>query len=170
MMPITDLIPFRRNGKKVPVRRLTEEPILTLRNEMNRLFDEFFRDPFSLSPFEAFTSQLSNFTPRVDVVETDKEVKITAELPGVDEEDIDITLRSQVVTISGEKKEEKEEKGRDYYHYERSYGSFRRDIPLPCEVEEDKADATFKKGVLTITLPKTAEARRQVKRIKVRKV
>jgi HSP20 family protein len=83
---------------------------------------------------------------------------VSAELPGMDDEDIEVSLSRDVLTISGEKKQEKEEKGRDYYRAERSYGSFRRSIPLPAEVNADKVDAVFSKGVLTITLPKTAKA------------
>jgi HSP20 family protein len=95
----------------------------------------------------------------VDVAEMEDEIKVSAELPGLDNEDIDVSLSDDVLTISGEKKEEKEEKGKNYYRSERSYGAFRRDIPLPSQVDADKVDAVFQKGVLTITLPKTAEAK-----------
>jgi HSP20 family protein len=133
---------------------------------MNRLFDEFSRG-WGLAPFREFSDQWDAFSPRVDVVEGDKEITVSAELPGMDEKEIDLSLSHGVLTISGEKWEEKEDKGRNYYRMERSYGSFQRSVPLPSEVDEYKAKATFKKGVLTITLPKMAEARDR-KRIPVK--
>lgn len=155
-MAFTSLIPWRRGERRVPIRR-EEHPLQILQRDMNRLFDEFFRG-WGLSPFRLFEEGWDVFSPRVDVVETDKEIKVTAELPGMDENDIEISLSQDVLTISGEKKEEEEYKGRNYYRMERSYGSFQRSIPLPCEVDSDKAEATFKRGVLTVTLPKTAAA------------
>lgn len=167
-MAITDLIPWRRAEKPVPVKREdVEDPFYQLQRSMNRLFDEFFNS-FSLSPFEAFNESFGAFSPRVDVSESDKEIKVSAELPGLDENDIEVSLAHNVLTISGEKKEEKEDKGKNYYRMERSYGSFRRSIPLPAEVEPDQVDAQFKKGVLTITLPKTAEAQSKKIAVKVR--
>jgi len=165
-MAITDLIPWKREEKKVPVRREEERPIDVLQQDMNRLFDEFFRG-FGLAPFGALGERWDIFSPRVDVVEGDEQIEISVELPGMDEKDIDVSLSRDVLTISGEKREEEERKGENYYHVERSYGSFRRSIPLPCEINADKAEAAFKKGVLTITLPKTAKAQ-ACKRISVK--
>jgi HSP20 family protein len=102
------------------------------------------------------------------VSETDKEIKVSAELPGMDDKDIDVSLTRDALTIKGEKKEEKEDKGKDYYKMERSYGSFTRSIPLPVEVDTDKVQATFKKGVLEITLPKTAKAIQETKKIPIK--
>ncbi len=161
-MAITDLIPWKREEQRVPVRREESYPLQSLQQEMNRLFDEFF-NRLNLTPFRMLEEQWDVFSPRVNVVENDKQVKVSAELPGLDEKDIDVSLSNNVLTISGEKKEETEDRGKNYYCMERSYGSFRRSIPLPCEVDSDKADATFKNGVLTITLPKTAEAQRRKK-------
>lgn len=154
-MAITDLVPWKRGEKKVAVEREEEHPLQTLQQDMDRLFDEFFSG-FGLRPFGVFREQMGAFTPQVDVVEGDKEIKVSAELPGLDEKDIQVTLSHNLLTISGEKKEEKEDKGKNYYRMERSYGSFRRSIPLPREIDADKVEAAFKKGVLTITLPKTA--------------
>jgi HSP20 family protein len=165
-MSITDLIPWRREEKKVPVKRDEERSPLSFQEEMSRLFDEFSRG-WDLAPFREFTEQWDAFSPRMDVVEGDKEVTVSAELPGMDEKEIDVSLSHGVLTISGEKQGEKEEKGKNYYRMERSYGSFQRSIPLPSEVNEDKAKATFKKGVLTITLPKTAKAQAR-KRIPIK--
>jgi len=161
-MPITDLIPWR---KKVPVERREEtlsgeEHRLTLfQHEMNRLFDQFFRG-FDLAPFGG---EWAAFSPQVDVVEKDDEIVVSAELPGLDDKDIDVSLSNDTLTIRGEKKEEKEEKGRSYYRAERSYGSFTRSIPLPGEVDASKVDAVFQKGVLTVTLPRSGEARARKK-------
>jgi HSP20 family protein len=102
------------------------------------------------------------------VSETDKEIKVSAELPGMDEKDIDVSLTRDSLTIKGEKKQETEDKGEDYYRMERSYGSFTRSIPLPIEVDTDKVQATFKKGVLEITLPKTARAIQETRKIPVK--
>jgi len=161
-MTMRNLIP---HGKKsVPVRREDENPFSLLRHEMDSLFDNFFRG-FDMEPFE---SRMGVFSPKVDVTENDKEIKISAELPGMDEKDIDVSLQNDMLTIKGEKKEEKEDKGKDYYRMERSYGSFSRTIPLPVDVETDKVEAKFKKGVLSITLPKTAKAVAETKKIAVK--
>jgi HSP20 family protein len=170
-MPISDLIPWR---KKEPLQQeqeerslqRAEEPVLTFRQEMNRLFDDFFGGS-SLAPFSALGERMDLFSPRVDVVETDSEVRVSAELPGLDDQDIEVSLSRDVLTIKGEKKQEREEKGRNYYRTERSYGSFQRSVPLPCEVDADKVDAVFQKGVLTITLPKAGAAKDR-KRIAVK--
>jgi len=161
-MTIRNLVPFGK--KSVPVRREEEKPFALLRREIDSLFDNFFRG-FDIEPFE---SRMGAFTPQVDVTENDKEIKISAELPGMDERDIDVSLQNDMLTIKGEKKEEKEDKGKDYYRMERSYGSFIRTIPLPVEVETDKVEAKFKKGVLSITLPKTAKAVAETKKIAVK--
>lgn len=155
-MAITDLVPWKRAEKKVPVRR-QEEPLSSFQDEFNRLFDEFFGG-FGLAPSGTFGRESGAFVPQVDVVEGDKEMRVSAELPGLDEKDVEVTLSNNVLTISGEKKEEKEKRGKNYYRMERSYGSFQRSISVPLEVDTDKVEATFKQGVLTITLPKTAAA------------
>src|SRR5574340_316343 len=161
-MTMRNLVPFGK--KSVSAKREEEHPFSLLRREMDSLFDNFFRG-FDLEPFE---NRLGTFSPRIDVTENDKEMKISAELPGMDEKDIDVSLQNDMLTIKGEKKEEKEDKGKDYYRMERSYGSFSRSIPLPIEVETDKVEAKFKKGVLSITLPKTAKAVAETKKIAVK--
>jgi HSP20 family protein len=153
-MAIFDLVPWKRNDKAVAIRR-EEDPFFALRREMDRLFDDFWGGGL-LEPYGAFD-------PRVDVTETETEVKVTTELPGLDEKDVEVSLTQNMLTLSGEKKAEKEDKGENYYRMERSYGSFRRAIPLPGEVEADKVEATFKNGVLTVVLPKTAQAQTRKK-------
>ena len=106
--------------------------------------------------------------PAVDVAEKDKEYEITAELPGMDEKNIEIKLSNGTLTIKGEKKEEKEEREKDYYVSERRYGSFMRSFQVPEGVDTGKIEATFSKGVLNVKLPKTAEAQKSEKTISVK--
>lgn len=150
--------------KSVPVRREEYHPFALLRQEINSLFDSFFRG-FDIEPFRG---RFGTFSPNIDVKETEKDISVTAELPGMDEKDIDVALSGDSLTIKGEKKKEKEEKGKDYYFMERSFGSFSRTIPLPAEIDLDKVKAEFKKGVLTVTLPKTAKAIKEIKKIPVK--
>ena len=130
--------------------------------EMNRLFD----DLFEVSPF--MRGDGGGVFPEIDVKETDKEIKVSAEVPGLDEKDVEVLLTHDSLTIKGEKKEEKEEKGESYYRSERRYGSFCRVIPLTTEVDSDKAEAKFSKGVLHVTIPKTERARADVKKIPIK--
>ena len=145
-----------------------------LRDEIDRLFDDFGRGlwrPFRRSLFPtapSFGSQVKWPTmPVVDVVESDKAYEITAELPGMDEKNIEVKVAGAVLTIKGEKQEETEKREKDYYLQERSFGSFERSFDVPESVEVDKIEASFKKGVLTLTLPKKAEAQKPAKRIEV---
>lgn len=155
-------------GSQMQVRREWEVPFVSLQREMNRLFDSFFGG-LSPSPWASLErGSAESFNPRIDVSETDKEIKISAELPGMDENDIDVSLTKDTLTIKGEKKEEKEDKGKDYYRMERSYGSFARTIPLPVEVNTDKVEATFKKGILSVMIPKTATAIEKTKKVPIK--
>ena len=166
-MPITDLIPWK---KKQPDQdetggelELRQDPFVAMQQQMNRTFDEFFDRP-GLEPFGAFGEGWDVFSPRVDVVDTEKEIKVSVELPGMEEKDIDVALTQHSLTISGEKRHEKEEKGHNYLRSERSYGAFKRSIPLSSEVDGGKADAAFRNGVLTVTLPRKekAETRKRI--------
>ena len=145
-------------------RRVLTNPFDAFRQEMDKLMENFFGS-FDLRPLGRKSEV---FTPRIDVVDTDKEVRVSAELPGLDEKDIEVSLTKESLTIRGEKKEEKEEKGKDYYRSERSYGSFIRTIPLPLEVESENVTASFKKGVLTINLPKTRKAIGETRKVTVK--
>jgi len=161
-MDLRNLIPF---GKKdLKVRREDDNPFAMMQREMNRMFDAFNRD----WGFGTFPKLTGAFLPRLDVTEDAKAFTVTAELPGLGEKDIDLSISGDTLTIRGEKKEEKEDTSRNYYYSERSYGSFTRAIPLPGQVETDKVSANFKKGVLTITLPKTAEAVEAARKIEVK--
>ena len=107
--------------------------------------------------------------PVVDVSETKDALEIDADLPGLDERDIDITLNNGILTISGERKVEREEKGRNFYRTERNYGTFSRRIALPYDVDEDKIDARFDRGVLHVTMPKSADVKAKERHIQIRK-
>ena len=168
-MAITDLIPWRRNESSLPIRRRQEDDsLLDLRSQMNRLFDEFFEQPFGLNPFREEPNLMGDFAPRLDISETGKEIIISAELPGLEPEDINVALDRNTLIISGEKQAEKEEQGKRFYRVERSYGSFHRSIPLPNEVDENRIDATFKRGVLKVKLPKTQTTQEKSKRISIK--
>lgn len=157
----------RQRGQEVPVRRETD-PMAALRSEMDRLFDDFGRS-FGLGEWPAWpASPIAAFAPSVDVDEHDDEVRITAELPGLDEKDFELSLDRDALTLRGEKRREHEEEREGRYHTERVYGTFERRIPLPCEVEADRTKAEFRKGVLHVTLPKAADARRRRVQIPVK--
>jgi HSP20 family protein len=151
------------------------EPFDRLRHQIDRLFDDahrsFRRLPFGRSLFDAepfWRHEMSwGNVPAVDVAEQEKEYLITAELPGMDEGDIELKLSGDTLMLKGEKTGEKEEKKKDYYLSERRHGAFQRTFRIPEGVDADKIQASFKKGVLTITLPKTTESLKQEKRIAV---
>lgn len=165
-MALRDLIPWRKHDKETGE---AARPLASLRHEMDRLFDDFFHG-FDREPFGEFGLPGRAFTPKVNVSEDDAQVKVTAELPGVTEKEIEVTLAQNTLTLKGEKKEEHEEKDEDksYHRVERRYGSFVRTVPLPTEIDEGKVDATFKDGVLTVTLPKTEAAQQQRKKVAVK--
>ena len=162
-MALWDIVPFGK--KSVPVRREDESPFTVLKRGMDDLFERFMLG-FEMEPFESRV--MGAFSPKIDVTEDDKAVKVMAELPGMEEKDLDISLRGDTLTIKGEKREEKEDKREGYYRMERSYGSFSRTIPLPSEVETDKVQAELKKGVLTVVLPKKPDVQKPTKTIDVK--
>lgn len=163
----------------LPAPRGTAErhPLLSLRDEMDRVFDDLFASfplvPFggrrlAADPWRRFQGMFEATFPTVDVAEHDSDYRITAEVPGMKEKDIDLSLAGGVLTIRGEKKQEKEEKKEDFYVSERRYGSFQRSFRLPEDVDADKVEASFKSGILTITLPKSAEAEARRKKIAIK--
>ena len=166
--------PMMKWGRKnVPAKREERgDPFFALQREINRVFDSFSRGFFSLSPFGMESAEREeswgDFVPQVDVAENDKEVRVTAELPGMDEKSVSVSLSGDALTIQGEKTAEHEEKEKGYHRIERSYGSFHRRISLPAEIDSAKAQATFKNGVLTVTVPKSADQRKDVKRIPIK--
>nr|ADI87696.1 molecular chaperone [uncultured Nitrospirae bacterium MY2-3C] len=159
-MDFKGLVPWGIGRK----RQEAEHPLQAIQRDISDLLRDVWGN-FGVAPFGG---QLGGFEPRINVTEDDKEVRVSAELPGLDDKDIDLSLTKDSLTIKGEKKEEKEEKGTGYYHVERSYGAFSRTVPLPCEIDQDKVEASFKKGVLVVTLPKTAEACKEKKKITIK--
>jgi HSP20 family protein len=167
-----------KSGEKAAERASSMEvwqPFQNLRQEIDRLFEDFgtgfWRFPtrrslFEIEPFWR-RAALAPSAPAVDVVEKDTAYEIAAELPGMDEKNIEVTVADDMLTIKGEKREEKEEKKKDYYLSERRFGSFERSFRLPEGVEPDKVEASFKKGVLMVTLPKTPEAQKKSKEKKI---
>ena len=137
------------------------EPFTQLRTEVDRLFGSFpFRLPsMKLGPFAT--------APALEMSETDKSYKLTAELPGIDPDDVEVTFDDGILRIAGEKKEEREENERGYRLSERSYGAFERAVSLPSTANPDKIEAKFKNGVLTVTIAKDGEEKQHVRKIKI---
>ena len=162
-MAMKELIPWNR-GRELTRRGEEPNTFVALHREVNRLFDDVFRG-FDLRPFglDRFFDRAIGW-PNVEVSENDKEVRVTAEVPGLEEKDIEVELADGTLVIKGEKKTEIEEKDRLFS--ERYYGRFERRIPVE-QVDEDKVSAAFKNGVLTVTLPKSPAAQQKVKRIAI---
>jgi HSP20 family protein len=162
IMGLRSLAPFGRGSSSMIRRPASDDPFWGFRREVDRLFDDFFSGRgMTRWPGEGVDL-------RLDVSETDKELTLTAELPGVDEKDVELTLTDDLLTIRGEKKREQTQKNGDYHMVERSYGSLARSLRLPFAVEQDKVDARFEKGVLTVTLPKPPEVQQSTKRIAIK--
>ena len=170
-MSLKELMPWRWGG----LRRWEGEskPLDTFRyemselqDEMDRLFEDFWRTGgrSRLLPSRLMHGDLF---PEVDQSEDDKAYHVKMELPGLDREDVDVNLSEGLLTIRGEKKQDEEEKGKDFYRRERSFGAFSRSLPIPGEVDEAKIKASFDKGVLSIELPKSENAQKKIKHIDV---
>ncbi|WP_442579265.1 Hsp20/alpha crystallin family protein [Mesorhizobium sp. ASY16-5R] len=165
-------LPVKKSA--VPAKSEARMPFESLRHEIDRLFDDFrpfdWRLPSRVLGFEVPRVSRAEWqvAPAMDLIEKDDAYEITAELPGLDEKNVEIGLSNHTLTIKGEKSEEKEDKQKDYYLSERRYGSFQRSFQLPEGVDADKIDANFARGVLTVKLPKTAEAKKAEKKITVK--
>ncbi|MGB2985343.1 MAG: Hsp20/alpha crystallin family protein [Phycisphaerae bacterium] len=158
------IIPWRQKRPE----RIGEEGetgLARLREEMHDLVSRFFGDEDRTSDLDNWAAGFGRM-PRMDLAESADDVAVKVELPGVDPKEVNIEVAGNAMTITGERKQEKEEKKRDYHYTERSFGSFRRSIQLPSTVDAEKVDATFKNGVLTVKLAKRADAK--PKRITVR--
>jgi HSP20 family protein len=173
----------RKSKAKKPVAKAGEimTPLATLREEIDNIFDRFSEDWPSLPSLfgKRWTYPIANLerrfklptleiTPRVDVSETDNAYEIAVELPGMTEKDIELTLSDDSLTLTGEKKIEREEKKKNYHVSERSYGSFQRTFRVPSGVDNSKVDAAYSKGVLKISLPKTEAAKESKRSITVK--
>ncbi len=170
-MNMRSLIPWgRSNNQQAPTlyREGDQNPFLSLQRDMNRLFDDVFRSFDSRQPSMGAFGSFGGFGapwPSVEITDTDKEIRVTAEVPGLEEKDIEVLLDGDVLTLRGEKRSETEDKDRHFS--ERVYGRFERRIPLGVEIEENRIEARFRNGVLTVVLPKTEQAQSQVKRIPI---
>ncbi len=144
-------------------RKDSERPWMTLHRQTNRLFEDFFGRDYLTEPFRGLTA----WSPALDMAQTDDAIIVKAELPGLETKDVEVELTGDVLTIKGEKKEVKEEKAKSYHRVERCYGSFQRSVRLPAAVKGDEVDASFKNGVLTVSLPKIEESKTRSVKIKV---
>jgi len=156
-MARNSIAPFRSGGGMFP-----GDPFLSLHREMNRLFDDVFRGaPLPTAAGRQGQGDVGNFVnASMNVSETDKEIRITAELPGVTEQDIDVSLDDDVLTIRGEKRFERKDAKENFHFVERAYGTFQRSLRLPYAVDSEQVQASFENGVLTVTVPKTGRQER----------
>jgi HSP20 family protein len=157
-MNLRSLIPWRKKSQTPAARGDSLDPFLTFRREVDRVFD----DLFEALPGQGFSPMTGwqGMTPAVEVAETDKEIVVTAELPGLDEKDLQVTLAGDVLTIKGEKKTEREQKNGGAHYIERHFGAFSRSLRLPFVAQDEKIEAKYDKGVLTIRVPKPPAAQR----------
>lgn len=162
-MALYDILPWKRHDT---ARTGDSVPLLDLQKEFNKLFDAFFEKEHA--PFDV-TESMGTYVPRMNVEETDDAYTLSAELPGMSENDISVEVSGSRLTVSGEKKEEKNEKKKGTCVYrERHYGRFERTIPLDDDINRDGITAEYKKGILTVILPKTEKANSERKRIAVK--
>lgn len=157
---------IRRNRDEVPELYGDRNDLFSLQHDMNQLFDEFFGG-LGLMPARGVSEPLAMFSPRLDCSETEKEIKVTAELPGLTEKDVEITLEENTLTIKGEKKAEQEGKTAHSYRIERTYGTFKRVIPLNAKIRDDGVKAGMKNGVLTVTLTKAEPEKSRGQKIQI---
>ena len=171
-MALKEITPWRWGGLRGT--RKEDRPLTMLRQELetfqdniDHLFSNFFSGE-SVTKFMQESWDRDELMPSLNETEDEKAYHVSIELPGMDEKDVDLTISDGILTIRGEKKQEEEEKGKDFYRKERRYGSIYRKVSLPTEVDESKVEARFKKGILNIDLPKTEEAQKKVKHIHVK--
>lgn len=159
---------IKRADAPKPMAPRYADPFADMRNEMERLFDTFMGRGWGRTPVPVRGGEGNGMVmPTIDIKETDKELVVEAELPGMEDKDVNVTLREGVLTIKGEKKSEREEKEQDYHLTERSYGKFERSFRLPDTIDEDNIAARFEKGVLKVTMPKRPEVAKSEKTIPI---
>jgi len=164
-MKIKDLVPWRGSGRDIASRTAPIDPMRALQLDVDRAFDHFWRAvPY---PFAALGRLEETDTVRVDVVDDDKEVTVTAELPGMSDADVDVSISDGRLTIRGEKKSDREAEENGVLVRERIYGAVERTVPLPDGVDPDAAKATFRNGVLTIAIPKSEKFQANTKHVPV---
>jgi HSP20 family protein len=168
---VKQLLPLGKSERNLPVRHHEmDNPVLALQRETNRLFDDFLRG--SLSPFSTAFSPFGDQAggagwPRMDIDESPKEVRIRADLAGLDRDDVDVSVADGVLTVRGEKNHEDEDVGRHHYRRERFFGTFSRSVQIPADVDLDRIQAKMKKGVLQITMPKLGDRKTRGRRISI---
>ena len=148
----------QRSGRELARRN---DPLTYLQSQINRMFDDFWGG-------SRWPAEPAGFSPQLDVKETEKEIEVCAELPGIEAKDLDIDVTEDELTIRGEKRSERESNEKGRYWSERTYGSFERTIPLPAPVEGEKAKSDFENGILRITLPKREDAKPRARKIEVK--
>jgi len=150
-----NLIPWRRKREHLPVHDRPEESLTQLRHEMATLIDSFFQDPWDLANLGPPVASIATAGfPRTDLAESENEVTVTMELPGVDAKDLDVSVAGRMLAVRGEQKHEREEKQKNYHYIERRFGEFQRNVQLPSSVDPSNVDATCKDGLLTVTIAK----------------
>jgi HSP20 family protein len=152
------LVPWRQKREDKLEDAGTWSPLARFRSEMDNLFERFFGDAWGTSMLESLPARFGR-GPRLDLAESENEIAVKAELPGVEPNEVHVDLTGNTLTIRGEKRQEKEEKRENYHCVERRYGSFNRSVQLPASVDPEKITAGFKNGLLTITMPKRADAK-----------
>jgi HSP20 family protein len=166
MVAFKSLVPWRASSQLPARQDEFFDPYAYFRREVDRMFESFLEDFGSRALANNWSWR--NAGPAIGVFESDKELVVTAEVPGVNENDIEVTLADNMLTVQGEKKAEHEQKDGGTSYLGRRYGAFSRSIRLPFSVKDEEVDATYDKGVLTIKVPKPAEARRSVRKIEVK--
>jgi len=163
-MTFKNLIPMQSDPYNKPDHYNTDYPFFTIGKDMNGFLNPLNPDFFGNS-FIDFRPLKQDRFPKVDIAETKDNFLITADLPGIDEKNVNITLDDGILTIKGEKKTDTEDKQGEFYSRERSYGEFQRSFEVPETIDENKIDASFSNGVLKVKMPKTPEAKKEVKKI-----
>lgn len=162
-MPISDLIPWKKQDSNIAKSEKQEwDEFFDLQEDINQMFESF------LTPWQSSNSTSRMFRPEMDIRENEQEITITADLPGMKPEEIDLKISNNNLTISGEKTSEREKKGERFYRKERTYGSFHRSLPLPAAVDEGKIRADYQQGVLTVILPKSSPSQQSRKSIPIK--
>ncbi|MBA3859484.1 MAG: hypothetical protein C0507_21480 [Cyanobacteria bacterium PR.3.49] len=162
---MTTSTPVKEEKKQTTaVAHRRDNALYTLQEEMNKLFEDFTRGFHKPLWLEA----VSDFNTKVDIKDNDKNIEVTAELPGVELKDIEVLVEDKSLIIKGEKRSEKEEKDKSFYRMERSYGSFYRELPMPCAIDKEAIEASYKDGVLKVTLAKSGETASNGKKIQIK--
>lgn len=166
MLTMRGLIPWSRD-RDIAAGRAAEHPLMSFQRDMNRLFEDLWRGFDAPVPSRSEGMAATMISPRIELKERDAEIEVCAELPGLKENDVEVTVTDNVLSIRGEKKLERKEEEKGYTYSERSYGAFERRIPLDAEILADRVEAKFADGLLTVTLPKNPVSRGHARRIPI---